>query len=355
LAQLVTYWVRANFQKTATTDRRLSRDAPKAHRMPRHERLDFKGAVHFARVGGRVGSEIFFDAQILRRFPHTSRQNAPHVVRFELLLADACAECGAVLYGYCLEPNSGSLVLQRAGAPLHALMRRLCGRYSRYLRDGGFVGERGVFGARYDSKVVAPEYLPHVVRRAHRSPILAGLCRRIVDYPFSSARAYTGELAPIPITMIDLRDALKLKGHSGPRGYRQFMNEDETPYVEKLLSHGSRLDSRIVGDKVFVQKARHKTAHPVASPTRGQLIAGVARLLNKTPADVFSATHVGALGRSLVAWYGVRFGAATLTVVGRWFSVSGATLAQGIRRHRSVTPDLFNLTVLPGLEGSTGE
>jgi putative transposase len=333
----------------------LGDGSPKGHGMPRHERIDFKDAIHFAQVRGREGSEIFFDAQILRRFPHASRRNAPHVVRFELLVADACAECGAVLHGYCLEPNSGILILQRAGAPLHALMRRLCGRYSRYLRDGGFVGERGVFGGRYDSKVVAPEYLPHVVRRAHRSPISAGLCERIVDYPFSSARAYTGELASIPITMIDLRDALELKGHSGPRGYREFMNEDETPYVAKLLSHGSRLDSRIVGDKVFVQKARHKSAHPVASPTREQLIAGVARLLNKTPADVFSATHVGALGRSLVAWYCLRSGAATLALVGRWFSVSGATLAQGIGRHRSVTPDLFNLAVLPGLEGSIGD
>lgn len=317
--------------------------------MPRHERLDFKDAIHHATVRGRNGSEIFFSAHIPGRFPHAPRQYAPHAVKFELLLAESCLECGAALHGYCLEPNAGVLVLQTAGAPLHALMQRLCGRYSQYLRAGGFAGGHGVFGARYSSKVVAPEYLPHVVRRTHRSPILAGLCRRRVDYPFSSERAYTGEFAQIPITTDGLRAALELKGHHGLRGYREFMDQDETHYVANLLSHGSPLDSRIVGDKVFVQKARHMAVHPAPPPSREQLIAGAARLLHTTPTKIHSATHVGVLGRALVAWYGSRSGAATLTEAGRWFSVSGATLGQGIRHHRELRPNLFNLSHLPGI------
>jgi hypothetical protein len=252
-----------------------------------------------------------------------------------------------------LEPNSGILVLQTAGTSLQSLMQRLCSRYSRYLRAGGFVEGRGVFGARYDSAVVAPEYLPHVVRRAHRSPILAGLCRRRLDYPFSSERAYVGEFAQIPITTAALKTELEMKGHHGLRGYREFMDQDETPYVANLLSHGSPLDSRIVGDKVFVQKARYMSAHPAALPTQEQLIGGVARLLNVMPTDIYSATHVGVLGRALVAWYGLRSGAATLAEMGRWFSVTGATLGQAIRHHRSATPDLFNRAILPRLEIST--
>jgi putative transposase len=320
--------------------------------MPRHERLNFKNAIHYAQVRGRRGSDIFFDPYTLRRFPQAPRQYAPHVLRFELLLAAACTECGASLHGYCLEPNSGILVLQTSGAALQALMQRLSSRYSRYLRSGGFVGGEGVFEGRYESKVVAPEYLPHVVRRAHRSPILAGLCRRRLDYPFSSERAYLGEFAQIPITTAALMTELELKGYHGSRGYREFMDQDETPYVANLLSYGSPLDSRVVGDKVFVQKARHLAAHAVALPTPEQLIAAVAHLIGGTPADIYSATHIGVLGRALVAWYGLRSGAATLTETGRWFSVTGATLGQAIRHHRSVTPDLFNLGSLPGLEVS---
>jgi hypothetical protein len=317
--------------------------------MPRHQRLDFKGAIHQVRVRGRNGSQIFFDAHTIRRFPQAPRQYAPHVSRFELLLADACAECGTILHGYCLEPNSGILVLQAAGASLQSFMQRLCGRYSQYLRDGGFAGDRGVFGARYGSKVVAPEYLPHVVRRAHISPILAGLCRRRLDYPFGSERAYLGEFAHVPTTTATLRSELELKGYHGPRGYRQFMDQDETPYVANLLSNGSPLDSRIVGDRVFVQRARRLAAAPPAPPIREQIIEGVAHLMNVAPSDIYSATHVGVLGRALVAWYGLRSGAATLSEMGRWFSVTGATLGQAMRHHRTVSPQLFSLRVLPGI------
>jgi len=325
-------------------------DVHQANGMPRHQRLDFTGAIHQVRVRGRNGSQIFFDGHTFRCFPQAPRQYAPHVSRFELLLADACAECGTILHAYCLEPNSGLLVLQTAGASLHAFMQRLCSRYSRYLRAGGFVEGRGVFGARYDSKVVAPEYLPHVVRRAHRSPISAGLCRRRLDYPFSSERAYVGEFAQIPITTVALGTELEVKGHHGLRGYREFMDQDETPYVANLLSRGSPLDSRIVGDKVFVQRARYMSAHPAALPTLEQLIGGVAQLINVMPSDIYSATHVGVLGRALVAWYGLRSGTATLAEMGRWFSVTGATLGQAIQHHRSATPDLFNRAILPGLE-----
>src|SRR5277367_1977365 len=122
--------------------------------MPRHERIDFKNAIHYVRVRGADGSQIFFDANSLRSFPYAARQYAPHVLRFEHLLATVCAECGALLQGYCLEPNSGILVLRTAGAALQAVMQRLCGRYARYLRSDGLVGGRNVFGARYDSKVV---------------------------------------------------------------------------------------------------------------------------------------------------------------------------------------------------------
>jgi hypothetical protein len=64
-------------------------------------------------------------------------------------------------------------------------------------------------------------------------------------------------------------------------------------------------------------------------------------------ADITSNTHAAVLGRSLVAWYGLRTGAATLTEMGRWFSVTGATLAQAMRHHRNISPALFSLRQLP--------
>lgn len=321
--------------------------------MPRLARLEFKNAIHYVHVRGRNGPETFFDVHRFRQFPQAAREGAPRALKLEFLIAATCDECGTLLHAYCVEPNSGALVLRTKGLPLQAFMQRLCGRYSRYLRGGEFGERQGVFRTRYDSKVVAPEYLPHAVRRVHHSPIVSGLCRRRLDYPFSSERAYVGERPYLPVDMTDVKIALEHRGLFGLRGYREFMDQDETPYVANLLSHGSPLDSRIVGDKVFVQKARYMAAHPAAPPTPEQLIGGVARLLDKTPADIYAATHVGALGRALVAWYGLRTGTATLTQMGQWFFVTSATLGQGIQRHRSGTPGLFNLAILPGLEDST--
>jgi hypothetical protein len=314
--------------------------------MPRRERLDFKGAIHYVRVRGREGPGIFFDANILTRA--APRQHALGLQRFESLVASICDECGTVLHGYSVEPNSGILVLQTMGVPLTDFMRRLCGRYSRYSGSGAAGQPVGGFASRYESKVVAPEYLPHAVRRAHRSPILAGLCKRRVDYPFSSERAYTGERSPLPLETAAVKAALDQRGLFGRQGYREFMDQEETSHVANLFARGSPQDSRIVGSKLFVQQVHQMAAHPAPLPTREQLIAGVAQLLRVTDADIFSATRTGVLGRALVAWYGLRSGAATLAEMGRWFSVTGATLGQAIRRHRKLWPDLFELAALPG-------
>ena len=323
--------------------------------MPRRERLDFKDAIHYVSVHGRAGADIFFGPYRFRQFPQTRREEAPGALRFESLLGETCQECGTLLYAYCVEPNSATLVLRRTGSPLQSFMQQLCGGYSRYLHTVGLMEGNGAFRARYDAKVIAPQYLLHAVRRTHRSPVVSGLCNRPVDYPLSSERAYLGEAAALPLDMSGVQACLKLRGFSGVRGYREFMRQDETPFVAKLLSNGSPLDARIVGDKVFVQKARLSAAHPPEPPTQDQLVGSVARLLDKRPDDILSATHVGTLGRALVAWYGRRMGAATLTEMGHWFSVTGSSLAQGIRHHRSVSPKLFSLAELPGFESRTDE
>jgi hypothetical protein len=323
--------------------------------MPRPRRLDFKSAIHTVRVQGREGANIFFDARELLRFPKNAWGRLPHMQRFEQLLISACAECGVVLYAYDVEPNAVQLVLQRAGAPLEAFMQRLCGQYSRYWRNAEAVaGAAGPFGGRYDSKVLAPEYVPHAVRRAHSSPLLAGLCQRVFDYPFSSARAYLGWPGRVALDRGVLTAALERRGLFGIQGYREFMGLPETPFVANLFEHGSAFDSRIVGNRSFVMQARQAATQPLPLPSQEQLIAGVAQLIGQVPAELFAATHQGVLGRALVAWYGLRAGAATLREMGQWFSVSGATLGQGIRHYRRVVPELFEKAELAGLKFQPG-
>lgn len=319
--------------------------------MPRPTRLEFRGAIHYTTICGSIGGAIFFDQAILQSNKPPLGRSTADLRKFEQLIIAACKKCQMVLHAYCVEPNSATLVLQTAGAPLEAFMRRICGQYSRYLRaNGRLVGPQRTFAARYQSKIIAPEYLPHAVRRAHRAPIVSGYCRSPLDYPFSSDRIFSGEAGTLPIDVSGVGKALKLRGLSGHRGYRTFMDQPETPYVAALFDNGAPQDPRIVGGKLFVQQTRFRAAHPLPVPTREQIITSVALLIN-LPANTFlTHSHAAALGRALVAWYALRYGTATLTKVGQWFSVTGATLSQGILHYQRVAPHLFELDQLPSIE-----
>jgi putative transposase len=328
------------------TDRHFAADIPRsidmkssileAIGMPRRQRLDFQDAIQYVRLRGREGASIFFDRAILLDTGQSPRLNAPGVRRFEALLAGTCEECGTTLLAYSIEPNAASIVMQITGAPLAAVMRRLSGQYS---RDLGMSIGHARFARRYASQVVSPEYLTYAVRRVHRCPVEAGLCRRSIGYPFSSERAYMGEPSPLPLDFLPVRMALRQKGHAGMRGYREFMTQPDSQYVAKLFAQGSPLDARIIGAKPFVQQARYIATHPSPLPTREELIDGVARLLNLSVDTIHSHTLVGARARALVAARGLRSRAATLAEVGRWFSVTGATLGQAIQHHRKQSRD----------------
>jgi hypothetical protein len=322
--------------------------------LSRPHRLDFHGAIHLAQVRGKEGFNIYFDPNVLARPLAEHWRGAPHLVRFLGLLDVCCSECGALLFGYCVEPNDASLVMQTRGAPLEALMQRLGGRYSRYLHSAQVLSRRAAaFASRYESKVVAPEYLPHAVRRVHARPLRAGLARRAIDYPFSSASAYVGERAPVHLETDAVWRALERKGVIGLRGYREFMEKAETPYVAKLFEQGSPLDARVVGGLVFVAQAKDAAGHPPAPVTREQLIEGVAQLTGTESQTLFTAGHQVVLARALVAWYALRSGTASVREVGTWFGVSAATLGKAIRHYRRVSPALFE-KALPEIESKEG-
>jgi hypothetical protein len=231
----------------------------------------------------------------------------------------------------------------------------LSGRYSRHLHLTHLMPDHvSAFPTRYEAKVIAPEYLPHAVRRVHALALRYGLARRAIDYPFSSAPAYLGERAPVRLQSEALWRALEQKGMLGLKGYREFMEKPETAYVTELFEQGSPLDARVVGGSVFVAQARDAAAHAPARLTREQLLEGVARLLGAdSPTSVSVEGPQAALARALVAWYALNSGSASVRQVGAWFNVSGATLGKAIRHHRRLSPALFQ-KALPGTERADG-
>jgi hypothetical protein len=323
--------------------------------LSRPHRLDFHGAIHLVHVRGKESSNIYFDADVLERETVERWRSVSHLVRFFTLLDACCSECAAQLFAYCVEPNAASFVMRTWGSPLEACMQRLKGRYSRYLHSAQVLPKNITpFASRYESKVVAPEYLPHAVRRVHAQPLQSGLARRAIDYPFSSAVAYVGERAPLHLETGAVWRALEFKGLFGLRGYREFMEKAETAHVAELFEQGSPFDARIVGAQRFVAQAKYAAAHPPESLTREQLIDGVAQLMGTAPQAFFGEGHQAVLGRALVAWFALRAGSASVREVASWFGVTAATVGRGIRHYRRVSPALFE-QLLPGIKSDDRE
>ncbi len=304
--------------------------------MSRQRRLDFEGAIHLVRIRGGTGDNIFFDPAILSMPAAASDSSVPDLRRFQCLAWNIFAESGARIHGYSFEPDCGTWVLQVLGATLDAIMRRVCGEYSRYLHERRRMPKgQPVFRARYEAKVISPVYLPHAVRRVHRSPMQAGLSMHYGDYPFSSHHAYSGERTAFGLTTADFWAALARHGHTGRHVYREFMDREESIHVARLFERGSPVDKRVVGDKSYAANARRWAKEPRLAPSADQLILAVARIMERTPADIRAPSRTGVLGRALVAWYATCTGVTSLTEVGRWFSVSAVALRVGIRRYRS--------------------
>ncbi|HEY3784279.1 MAG TPA: hypothetical protein VGL55_03260 [Steroidobacteraceae bacterium] len=304
--------------------------------MSRLQRLEFQGAIHLIRIRGRAGESLFFDAAILRAALDARICGWPlELQHFQRLAWGIFRESCARLHGYVIEPDSGLFVLQTFGAPLRAIMRRVCGEYSRFVHQRHNIATgRSAFAARYESRIVAPGHLPHAVRRVQRSPQAAGLVSEYADYPFSSDRVYAGQESPqAPMDTALVRRLLARQRFTGVKGYRRFMEQPESAHVASLFNHGSPLDARIVGERGYVASVRTMAKRFRAAPSAERIIQTVAQI-TQTSVEQIRLHRSGAMGRALVAWYATRTGAASsLAEVGRWFSVSGATLGVAIHRY----------------------
>jgi hypothetical protein len=307
--------------------------------MPRRKRLEFHGAIHMVRVGGRSGANVFYDPQTLRQHPENPRGSAPDVQHFEALLWDTCEQYEAKVHAYAVEQNTALIVVQRYGAPLNWIMHDVLTRYSMYLIERSRIpeGERP-FPRRYEAQLIQPGKLPYVVRYLHRRQFGADPRRRAVNHPFSSNLIYCGR-KPQPACMITsaTRAALATLGYPGPSGYLEFMARSDSPPIAHMLSQS------VIGDPAFRELMRKRHPGPTAQPSPDEILQEVAAaLLHSEPDVVCSSTHRGALARAIVAWYAMRTGTAQIGTVGRWFGVTSSDLRFLIREHRKKNPQYFS-------------
>jgi REP element-mobilizing transposase RayT len=188
--------------------------------MPRTARVEAAGVIHH--VTGRSAGElqVFQEARDCRRFLG--------------LLEQSTAECGWVVYAYCLMPNHVHLLLQTPEPNLGLGMRPVMGRFAQELnrrrsRHGAIWGER------FHSRLVASER--HALRSAAYivlNPVRARLVRTAAEWPWSSFRATAGmEPAPAFLAVDAILSWISPDPEAARTMYTDWINAEAERLVEQ--------------------------------------------------------------------------------------------------------------------------
>ncbi len=167
---------------------------------------------------------------------------------FLSLLSDTTDRYNAEWHAYCLMENHYHLMLRTPEGNLQRIMRHINGLYTQYYnRSQGLDGS--LFRGRYKAIVVDSDaYWLQLSRYIHRNPLEAGLVRRLVDYRWSSYRAYTGTVeAP---SWLSIQYILRAIGQRNCQSrYKAYVAEG----VDKILMdfYGSERVRPILGDDHF--------------------------------------------------------------------------------------------------------
>jgi putative transposase len=116
--------------------------------------------------------------------------NASDYQAYRTLLAEACARSGTRVWAYCLMPNHVHFVMVPAGAD--GLRAALGEAHRHYTRRINFrFGWRGhLWQERFHSFPMDEDYLLAAVRYVELNPVVAALCERPEQWPWSSAGAH---------------------------------------------------------------------------------------------------------------------------------------------------------------------
>jgi len=208
--------------------------------MARKPRVHYPAALYHVILRGNGGQEIFFGQE--DRF------------RFYLLLQEGIERYGHQVHAFCLMTNHVHLAIQVGEVRLPRIIQNLAFRYTRWVNwRGKRTGH--LFQGRYKAVLIdADSYLLELTRYIHLNPVRSGMVRRPEDYPWSGHRAYLG-METIPWLTTDwVLSMFSNKGDRARRAYRGFVEEGREGGHQGEYGMGSEIDSRILGDMVFIDK-----------------------------------------------------------------------------------------------------
>jgi putative transposase len=172
------------------------------------------------------------------------------------LMADWCKRCNVAVWAYCLMPNHVHLVVVPESED--GLRRAIGEAHRRYTRRINFrQGWRGhLWQGRFASFVMDESYLLACASYVERNPVRARLCKRAVDYPWSSAGAHVSGKDD---RLVQAKPLLEFE----PRWARVLSADAPADAVQKLRRHETT--GRPVGGDRFLKKIEKRigrTLHP---------------------------------------------------------------------------------------------
>ena len=220
--------------------------------MARKPRVHYPAALYHVILRGNGGQEIFFGQE--DRF------------RFYLLLQEGIERYGHQVHAFCLMTNHVHLAIQVGEVGLPRIIQNLAFRYTRWVnwrrnRTGH------LFQGRYKAVLIdADSYLLELARYIHLNPVRSGMVRRPEDYPWSGHRAYLG-LETIPWLTTDwVLSMFSNRRDRAQRVYRRFVEEGGEEGHQGEYGKGSEIDSRILGDMVFIDKVLGQSQERLKRP-----------------------------------------------------------------------------------------
>ncbi len=295
--------------------------------MARPLRIEYPGAWYHVMNRG-AGRRIIYPGNPLRE-------------SFLDLLQDIYERYAVCCHAYCLMDNHYHLLVQTKQANLGRAMRHLDGVYTqRHNRSQETDGP--LFRGRYKAQLIERDsYLHHVGRYIHRNPIEAGLCERLVDYPWSSYAAYLG--LSHPPYWLQIRDTLAIFGTVGR--YCLFVErggDKRDVELSRLMLNTKGLP--ILGSEKFKEPfEQQRSSTPDYELSQAKTDAKSSSLIEIESAvcacksvahtELLSpSTKEGRMARALAMWYCFQHGGYRLREIAEHFDVGSYTTSSTIIR-----------------------
>lgn len=299
--------------------------------MARKPRIHLPGGVYHVIFRGNGGQPVFL------------LDNDRY--RFYLLLQEGAARFGYRIHAFCLMTNHIHLALQVSDIPLHRGMQNLSFRYTRWINwREKRIGH--LFQGRYKAVLVdGDSYLLELVRYIHLNPIRAGMVKNLVDYPWSSHRAYLGTETFPWLTSEWVLGQFGTLPAQVRTGYERFMTDGMGEGHRPEFHGKGEADSRLLGDDTFLEKCLAGVGEIPCRLDVHDIVAAVCRAygIDEPSIKAPSQDRLSSEARAVVGWLVRELSCSTLSEVGTYVNRDIGSISSGVRRltdRMSKTPTL---------------